>query len=108
MVQDVSHNASALTSFFDPASVAVIGASDDTRKWGNWLARGALRGSHRRTVSLVNARGGTVLGRRVRRSVRAPAELVVIAVPADRAEAAMDDALAAGARALVVITSFAG
>jgi len=108
MVQDVSHDASALSSLFDPASVAVIGASDDTRKWGNWLARGALRGSHRRTVSLVNARGGTVLGRRVRRSVRAPAELVVIAVPADRAEAAMDDALAAGARALVVITSFAG
>ena len=28
--------------FSDPASVAVVGASDDPAKWGHWLARGAL------------------------------------------------------------------
>ena len=52
-----------LRALFSPASVAVVGASDDPVKWGNWLARGALRAEHRRAVHLVNRRGGVVLGR---------------------------------------------
>jgi acetate---CoA ligase (ADP-forming) len=108
MMRTGPRDAVPLSSLFDPASVAVVGASDDTRKWGNWLAQGALRGSHRRTISLINGRGGTVLGRRAHRSLREPAELVVIVVPADAAEAAIEDALAIGASALVVITAFAG
>jgi acyl-CoA synthetase (NDP forming) len=102
---------SALSSLYDPASVAIVGASDDTRKWGNWLARGALRGAHRRAVTLVNSHGGTVLGRPAHRSLRElaePIELAVIVVPQDAVDAAIDDALATGAGALVVITSFAG
>ena len=30
-----------LRPLFDPSSVAVVGASDDPAKWGNWLGRGA-------------------------------------------------------------------
>jgi len=52
-----------LRALFAPASVAVVGASDDPVKWGNWLARGAIRAEHRRPVHLVNRRGGEVLGR---------------------------------------------
>ncbi|MDT5011092.1 MAG: hypothetical protein QOH57_2709, partial [Mycobacterium sp.] len=37
-----------LQPLFDPRSVAIVGASNDPAKWGNWLARGALRGAHRR------------------------------------------------------------
>jgi acetate---CoA ligase (ADP-forming) len=33
-----------LSALFAPDSVAIVGASDDPVKWGNWLARGALRG----------------------------------------------------------------
>ena len=51
-----------LRALFEPESVAVVGASDDPEKWGNWLARGALRGESRRAVHLVNRRGGEVLG----------------------------------------------
>jgi acyl-CoA synthetase (NDP forming) len=111
MVRSSSPAAGALDSLYDPASVAVIGASGDTRKWGNWLAQGALRGSHRRRVALINRHGGKVLGRRAHRSLREltePVELAVIAVPEAVVDAAIDDALAAGVRALVVITSFAG
>jgi acetate---CoA ligase (ADP-forming) len=43
-----------LRPLFEPESVAVVGASDDPEKWGNWLARGALRGEARRAVHLVN------------------------------------------------------
>jgi acetate---CoA ligase (ADP-forming) len=32
-----------LRALFAPSSVAVVGASDDPVKWGNWIARGALR-----------------------------------------------------------------
>jgi acetate---CoA ligase (ADP-forming) len=100
-----------LRPLFDPSSVAIVGASDDPAKWGNWLGRGALRGEHRRPVYLVNRKGGTVLGRGAYRSLGelpdAP-ELVVVAVPAAAFERTVDDALAAGARALIGITAGLG
>jgi acyl-CoA synthetase (NDP forming) len=100
-----------LRPLFDPRSVAIVGASDDPAKWGNWLGRGALRGEHRRPVYLVNRKGGTVLGRSAYRSLGelpdAP-ELVVVAVPAAAFEQTVDDALAAGARALIGITAGLG
>jgi acetate---CoA ligase (ADP-forming) len=100
--------ARSLDSLFSPASVAVVGASDDSRKWGNWLARGALRGESRRPAYLVNRRGGQVLGRTAYRSLadlpQAP-ELVVLAIPVEALSEAVDDALAAGARAIVAISA---
>ncbi|MGZ4431900.1 MAG: CoA-binding protein, partial [Gaiellales bacterium] len=100
-----------LQPLFDPRSVAVLGASGDPAKWGNWLARGALRGAHRRSVYLVNHNGGEILGQRTYRSVEelpeAP-ELVVVAVPAAAFEQAIDASLARGARALVGITAGLG
>jgi acyl-CoA synthetase (NDP forming) len=97
-----------LRALFDPASVAVVGASEDPRKWGNWLARRALRGEHRRAVHLVNRAGGEVLGRRAARSLRelqGEVELVVIAVPAEALERTVGEALEAGARAIVAISA---
>jgi acyl-CoA synthetase (NDP forming) len=96
---------------FDPASVAVVGASEDPRKWGNWLAQGALRGEAHRPAYLVNHRAATILGRRAYRSLdQLPAapELVVIAVPGPAIAPTVDAALEAGARALVVISAGAG
>jgi len=98
-----------ITALFDPASVAVVGASEDTRKWGNWLAQGALRGESHRPAYLVNHRAGeTMLGRRAYRSLdelpEAP-DLVVIAVPATAVDATVTSALAAGARAIVIISA---
>ncbi len=100
-----------LRPLFDPASVAVVGASDDPAKWGNWLGRGALKGEHRRPVYLVNRNGGTVLDRPAYRSIAelpAAPELVVVSVPPAAFEQAVDDALAAGARALIGITAGLG
>jgi acetate---CoA ligase (ADP-forming) len=98
----------SLQALFDPASVAVVGASDDPRKWGNWLARGALRGEDRRPAYLVNRRADTVLGRPAYASLAAlagGADLVVIAVPGPAVAFAVDEALAGGARAIVVISA---
>ncbi|ANZ41414.1 hypothetical protein BBK82_41095 [Lentzea guizhouensis] len=94
--------------FSDPASVAVVGASDDPAKWGHWLARGALAGRGRRAVHLVNRGGGAVLSQPTVRSLselpEAP-ELVVLAVPPVHVEAVVDEALALGTRGFVGIPS---
>ncbi|MFE3323481.1 acetate--CoA ligase family protein [Streptomyces sp. NPDC059176] len=97
-----------LTPLFDPKSVAVVGASDDPAKYGHAVAAQALRAPGRRPVHLVNRRGGTVLGRPAATSLSAvgePVELVVVSVPAAGFEAAVDEALACGARAIVGITA---
>ncbi len=97
-----------LDSLFSPRSVAVVGASEDQRKWGNWLALGALRGEHRREVFLVNRRATSVLGRTAYPSLGelpSPPELVVLAIPARSFDTAVDEALAAGAKAIVGITA---
>lgn len=97
-----------LSAIFDPRSVAVVGASDDEAKYGNWLAIQALRMVDARDVHLVNRRGGRVLGRPAAprlQDVAAPVDLVVVAVPAAAFEAAVDDALEVGARAIVGVTS---
>ena len=100
-----------LRPLFEPRSVAVVGASNDPAKWGQWLARGALRGEHRRSVFLVNRSGGEVLGRTAHRSLgelpEAP-ELVVLAVPASAFEETVDAALAVGTRAIVAIAAGLG
>jgi acetate---CoA ligase (ADP-forming) len=100
-----------LRPLFAPRSVAVVGASADPAKWGNVLARGALRGAHRRAVYLVNRAGGEILGARAVSSLGdlpAAPELVVLSVPAAGFDAAVDEALAAGARALVGISAGLG
>jgi acetate---CoA ligase (ADP-forming) len=97
-----------LEPLFAPRSVAVLGASTDPSKWGNWLARNVLRGGHRRHVHLINRRGGAIEGHPLIASLAdagEPVETVVVSVPEAGLERAVDDSLAQGARALIVITS---
>jgi acetate---CoA ligase (ADP-forming) len=100
-----------LRPLFAPRSVAVVGASADPSKWGNVLARGALRGVHRRSVFLINRAGGEILGQPAYPSVAelpAAPELAVITVPASGFERAVNEALAAGAKAIVGISAGLG
>jgi acetate---CoA ligase (ADP-forming) len=97
-----------LTRLFEPRTLAIVGVSSDPAKWGYWFARDAALGKHRRRVYLVGRNGGELHGMTVHRSLaelpEAP-ELVVLSVPADGLEQAVDDSLAAGARALVAIAA---
>jgi acyl-CoA synthetase (NDP forming) len=100
-----------LRPLFEPRSVAVVGVSADPGKWGYWFARDAATGSHRRAVFLVGRRGGELHGLPVHRSLAElpePPELVVLSVPAHAVEAAVDEALAAGARAIVAVAAGLG
>jgi acetate---CoA ligase (ADP-forming) len=100
-----------LKPLFEPDSVAVLGASNDPAKWGHWLARGALRGEHRRQVYLVNRNGGEIFGRVAYRSMAdlpGPADLVILSLPSSVFEEAVDASLAAGAKAIVAISAGLG
>jgi len=95
-------------SFFAPQSIAVVGASENPAKWGYWLARGALAGEDQRRVFLVNRGTAQVFDHTCVPSLRdleGSPELVVIAIPASAYEAAVDEALACGTRAIIGITA---
>jgi acetate---CoA ligase (ADP-forming) len=97
-----------LRPLFEPKALAIVGVSADPGKWGYWFARDAALGAHRRRVYLVGRNGGEVHGMPVHRTLEelpeAP-ELVVLSVPAHGLEEAVDESLAAGARALVAIAA---
>ena len=100
-----------LGALFDPASIAVVGASADPAKWGNAVAVQALRGADRHRIQLVNRRGGRVQDRPCVQSVDdldGPVDLAVVAVPEAGFEEAVDGVLAKGARAIVAITAGLG
>lgn len=102
------HATTDLAVFSDPASVAVVGASDDPAKWGYWLATGALRGAHRRAVHFVNGRAASVLGRPCATGISAlpeVPELVALCVPAARVDAVVDEALECGVGGFLGITA---
>lgn len=101
-----------LTPLFEPSTVAVVGASNDPTKWGHILSRRALESGSRRSIALVNQRGGEVLGRPTYRSLTqarvglgSPLDLVVVCLPADALVSTVTDAVGAGARAVVAITA---
>lgn len=104
-----AETATDLPALFRPNAVAIVGASDDTRKYGNWIAVQALKGN--RPVHLVNRARPTVLGRPTVPNIGAvgsQVDLAVIAVPAAAFEDAVEDALGAGARAIVGISAGLG
>ena len=100
-----------LAALFSPRSVAVVGASGDRSKWGGDLTARLLRAPAGRRIFLVNRKGGEIQGLPAHTSLRdvdAPVDLVFLAVPAAGFDAAVDDALAVGAKALVVVTAGLG
>jgi len=101
-----------LTALFAPRSVAILGASADSSKWGHALSKHLLGGGSDAEIHLVNRNGTSVLGRPTLRSLAeariangGPLDLVAICVPAAGFLESLDDALAAGARAVVAITA---
>src|SRR5919197_754489 len=97
-----------VASLFAPRSAVVIGASSDPSKWGGLVAEKLRRGADRRSVHFVNRAGAEILGRRSYRSVAElpeRPEFAVITVPRAGFAGAVEDALAAGVKAIVGMTS---
>ena len=98
----------SLRPFFEPASVAVMGASPRRGTIGGELFRNVLAGDFAGAAYPVNPKGSAVAGVRGYRSVAEipdPVDLAVIAVPGAHVLDAAEDALRSGVRALVVISA---
>jgi acetyl coenzyme A synthetase (ADP forming)-like protein len=100
--------AASLRPFFEPASVAVIGASRRRGSIGGELFRNVLEADFVGAAYPVNRGGEPVAGVRGYGSITEipdPIELAVICLPGPRVLEAAEEALAKGVRAICVISS---
>jgi acetyl coenzyme A synthetase (ADP forming)-like protein len=98
----------SLRPFFEPRSVAVLGASRRRGSIGGELFRNILAGDFAGVAYPVNRDGEPVAGVRAYRSVEEisePVDVAVVSLPADAVLEAAEQALRAGVRALVVISA---
>ncbi len=95
-----------LGSFFDPRSVALIGATDREGSAGAGVLENLLRGVDRRTVYAVNPNRKRVLDLDCYPSILdlpQPADLAVIVTPAETVPRVCEECGKAGVRAAIVI-----
>ena len=109
-VEERDHTAvvASLRSFFEPKTVAVVGASPRRGTIGGELFRNVLEADFAGAAYPVNPKGAAVAGVRGYASVAEipdPVDLAVISVPGEHVLAAAEDALRSGVRALVVISA---
>ena len=98
----------SLKAFFEPHTVAVIGASPRRGSIGGELFRNILNGGFTGAAYPVNRSGAPVAGVPAYASFEAipdPIDLCVICVPGDRVIDAAESALRAGVKALCVISA---
>jgi len=98
----------SLRPFFEPAAIAVVGASPRRGTIGGELFRNVLRAEYTGTVYPVNRRGDPVAGVHGYRAISeigGPVDLAVICVPGPAVLEAARDALEAGVPALCVISA---
>jgi acyl-CoA synthetase (NDP forming) len=97
-----------LSSFFTPASIAVVGAADDPAKLRGKLLKLAVESGYAGPVYPVHPKGGTIQGQPAYRSlaeIPGGAELVLIATPGANVPDVVAEAVAAGAKAAVILSS---
>lgn len=98
----------SLRPFFEPRSVAIVGASRNPTNIGTRILQAAVDAGFCGVLFPINPKADAIGSLRAYSSVRdlpeAP-DLVVIAVPRDAVLAVIDDCAARGARAVVVITA---
>ena len=101
-------NGRGLRFFFEPKSVAIVGASRKSGKIGNYILRNNLKLGYRGQIYPVNPGASEIEGLRSYPSVAAipeAVELAVIAVPAHLALDVMRDCQRKAVRGVVVISS---
>ena len=100
--------ANSLVPLLKPRAVAVVGASRDPEAVGSMIFSAILRGGFTGTVYPVNNQTTSVQSVRAYASVAElpeRADLAVVALPATKVLEAAEEALHAGAKALLVVTS---
>ena len=94
-----------LDSFFEPRSVAVIGATAVRHKSGNDILLNIMANGYTGELYLVNPKGGEIMGKKVYSSIRELPEgidLAVIILPAKLNPQAIRECSARGIRAIIL------
>ena len=94
--------------FFAPRSLAFLGASSDTNKWGYRILSNIVHGGFRGKIYPVNPRGGEALGLQFYKSLEEVPEvpdLVVIVVPPVAMLDTIKGCISKGIKAGVVVTA---
>ncbi len=107
-VRDRVATASSLRPFFQPRSVAVVGASREPSSIGYRIVEALVMNRFQGPVYPINPKASVVGCIPAYPSVRAlpsPVDLAVVAVPRDAVLGVVDECAERGVRALVVITS---
>jgi acetate---CoA ligase (ADP-forming) len=106
--RDRTASVAAVAGVLSPRSVVVVGASRRRGTVGGELLHNIVKAGFTGSLYAVNEHGGSIHGITAYRSVSdlpAPVDLAVIVVPAPRVVAVARECVAAGARALVVISA---
>src|SRR5260370_22459795 len=103
-----SRSRSAFESFFTPASVAVIGATEREGSVGRTILENLVHSSYRGQVFAVNPKRPELLASKCYPSVAAapePVDLAVIVTPAATVPSVVRECVDAGARSAIVISA---
>lgn len=95
----------SLLPFFDPAGVAVIGASSNPTKLGFGIARNLAQSGYGGAIHFVNPGGGTLLQRPVYASIADvpdPVDLAVLLIPAPVVPSTLVEVGRRGIRAAII------
>ncbi len=103
----VGRDPSGLRLFFEPRSVAVVGASTRPGKVGHETLRSLVNGRYGGRIYPINPRADEVLGLRAYPSLSELPEvpdMTVVVIPAEAAARAVEEAASMGSKAIVVIS----
>ena len=105
---DAQLRVDTLTTIFSPRSIAVVGASDTVAKIGGIPVDFQKRFGYAGVIYPVNPKPGLIQGLRAFPTISAigaPVDLAIFAIPETLVRAALEDAISAGVRGVVLFTS---
>lgn len=94
--------------FFQPRSIAFVGASAQIGKWGHLVSTNVIAGGYKGDIYLVNAKGGEIMGRPAYRSVKeipGKVDLAVVTIPAAHVAGLFSEFQEKGISHVLLITS---
>ena len=100
--------AASMKLLFEPKVVAVLGASRERGKIGAELFFNLVSNGFQGTIVPINPNADEILGLRCYPRLEdypGPVDLAVIVIPAAKAEAAVDECVAKGVKAIIMITA---
>ena len=98
----------SLEPFFDPKSVAIVGASREHGKVGNEIVVSMIRAGYEGKIFPVNPKADSIEGLACHpdlKSIGETPDLVVVVVPAKVVPRVMDDCASLGVKAAIIITA---